>query len=596
MTGRWLLALACSAGLALAPTVSAQAQPAAAATAPAKAPFGSSEVLRRAMRDELQRGLSGISLPDMPKPYYISAALTDHDLRQVSASLGSVQTSIQRRWRHLQVGVRVGDYDFDNSNFMGGGPPTWSSQIPFEDDYEVLRRACWLLIDASYKTATSAYEAKRARRADESQDDDRPPSFTRTQARQSVRDDALALSAQDAYVTLAKSLSAALRDVPEIQDSGVMIVASTSRRTFVTTEGSDVVEPRAVFSIVAWAVTQAADGMMLVDYETFHAPRYEALPSTEDMLAAVQAIGQRLRQARTAPVADNYSGPVLFEGIAAAQLIEHLFASHLSGTPPPETPMGASPEQNPLAGRVGWGVLPRGFSVVDDPGLDRFRGTALIGGYQFDDEGVPAERVELVRDGKLRQLLMSRTPSKEFKSSNGHGRSGFMGTVTGQVSNLVVRARGVSRRALRARLLREVRREGLPYGLVVRRLDDPIATAMAWARTREFRPGMGGSLPNPVLVYKVLPDGTEERLRGASLHSIQTDDLRDILAASRSVTVHQSGGLAAVAGLLGHSGMGSGVSIVAPDLLLRKASVRKPTAPHRKPPILPRPTLGRSRQ
>jgi len=592
----WLLALVCSAGLALAPTASAQAGPAVASGVQPKSPFGSSEKLRQALRDELQRGLSEISLPDMPRPYYISAALTDHDLRQVSASLGSIQTSIRRRWRHLQVGVRVGDYEFDNSNFMGGGPATWSSQIPFEDDYGVLRRACWLLIDAGYKAATSSYEAKRARRADESQDDDRPPSFSRVKPQQFVKDDALPLASQDIYVGWARRLSAALRDVPEIQDSGAMVVAATSRRTFVSTEGSDVVEPRAVFSIVAWAVTQAADGMMLVDYETFHARRHEDLPATEDMVAAVQSMGQRLQRARQAPVADNYSGPVLFEGIAAAQLIEHLFASNLSGTPPPESPMGASPDQNPLAGRVGWGVLPRGFSVVDDPGLDRYQGTALIGGYQFDDEGVPAERVEVVKDGKLRQLLMSRTPSKEFKTSNGHGRSGYGGGVDGQASNLVVRARGVSRKALRARLLREVRQEGLPYGLVVRRLDDPLATAMAWAQVRDFRPGMGGSLPSPVLVYKLLPDGREELLRGASLHSLQTEDLRDILAASRSTTVHHSGGLAAIAGLLGHSGMGGGVSIVAPDLLIRKASVRKPTAPHRKPPILSRPTVGKSSQ
>jgi hypothetical protein len=371
----------------------------------------------------------------------------------------------------------------------------------------------------------------------------------------------------------------------------VTLAASASRRTFVSTEGTEVVEPHEVVSVVAWAATQAPDGMVLVDYESFHARRYADLPPTDEMLAAVTAMAERLRQARSAPVVDNYTGPVLFEGIAAGQLVEHLLARHLSGTPPPETPMGPAPEQSPLAGRVGWGVLPRGFTVIDDPGLDRHQGTALMGGYRFDDEGVAAERVELIKNGKLRQFLMSRTPSKEFGKSNGHGRFGFMGTVTGQVSNLLVRARGVNRRALRARLLREVRREGLPYGLVVRRLDDPMSTAMAWGQTRSFRPGMGGSLPGPILLYKLFPDGTEALVRGASLHSLETDDLRDILAASRTTTVHHSGGLAAIAGLLGRAVGSTGVSIVAPDLLIRKASVRKPTAPHRRPPILSRPAV-----
>ena len=591
MRVRWLLTLACTGALAVVLSTPAWGQAPEASEARVRSSFDKSDLLRRALHDELERGLAEISLPGMPNPYFISAALTDHELRQVTASLGSIQTSIHRRWRDLQVSVRVGSYEFDNSNFMGGAPSSWSRQIPFEDDYGVLRRSSWLLIDAGYKAATSSYEAKRARRADESQDEDRPASFSRVKPRQSVQDVAPQLPAQETYLTLARRLSAALRDVPEIQDSGVVVLAATSRRTFVSTEGSDVVEPRAVFSVVAWAVTQAADGMLLVDYETFHARRHEDLPATADMVASVEAIGQRLVQARVAEVVDNYSGPVLFEGAAAGQLIEHLFARHLSGTPPPETPMGASPDQSPLAGRVGWGVLPRGFSVVDDPGLDRHHGTSLIGGYRFDDEGVAAERVELVKDGKLRQLLMSRTPSKEFKASNGHGRSGYLGTVTGQVSNLVVRARGVSRKALRARLLREVRQQGLPYGLVVRRLDDPVATAMAWDQARTFRSGMGEALPNPVLLYKLRPDGIEEPLRGASLHAIRTDDLRDILAASRSATVHHSVGLAAMAVLLGHSGTGGGLSVVAPDLLIRKASVRKPTAPHRRPPILSRPML-----
>jgi hypothetical protein len=294
-------------------------------------------------------------------------------------------------------------------------------------------------------------------------------------------------------------------------------------------------------------------------------------------------------------VIDNYSGPVLFEGVAAGQLIEHLLAPHLSGSPPPESAMGAPVQQSPLAGRVGWPVLPRGFSVVDDPGAGQAHGSQLIGGYRFDDEGVAARRVEVIKDGKLRQLLMSRAPSKEFSESNGHGRQGPMGITVGQASNLMVSARGVSRRALRARLLREVRREGLPYGLVVRRLDEPAITGAAWGLTSRFgRQQMGELLPNPLLMVKVFPDGREELVRGASLHAVQTDDLRDIIAASRTVTVHHTGGMGPMAGLFGVTlGAGGGLSIVASDLLIRKADVRKPTTPHRKPPILPRPVVGR---
>jgi len=106
--------------------------------------------------------------------------------------------------------------------------------------------------------------------------------------------------------------------------------------------------------------------------------------------------------------------------------------------------MGDIPDDNPWSSRVGLRVLPKGFSVIDDPGLSRWDGTTLLGGYPIDDEGVVAQRVELVQNGILRRLLMSRTPSKEFRGSNGHGRYGYSTGAVGWPSNLVVRARRVS--------------------------------------------------------------------------------------------------------------------------------------------------------
>jgi hypothetical protein len=136
------------------------------------------------------------------------------------------------------------------------------------------------------------------------------------------------------------------------------------------------------------------------------------------------------------------------------------------------------------------------------------RGQALVGGYAYDDEGVPGRSVEIVKDGKLTNLLMSRTPSKVFSESNGHARYSPLGLSVGHASNLILRARtGLSGAALRARLRREVDREGLPYGLVVRRLEDPTITAKALAG-KDRQPAAPGTLPNPILVYQLLPDGT----------------------------------------------------------------------------------------
>ncbi len=49
-------------------------------------------------------------------------------------------------------------------------------------------------------------------------------------------------------------------------------------------------------------------------------------------------------------------------------------------------------------------VLPELLNVVDDPLLTHLRGPAILGAYKVDDEGVPAQSVDVVDHGKLQQL------------------------------------------------------------------------------------------------------------------------------------------------------------------------------------------------
>ena len=53
----------------------------------------------------------------------------------------------------------------------------------------------------------------------------------------------------------------------------------------------------------------------------------------------------------------------------------------------------------------------------------RIRSHALLGHYEIDDEGVPAQRVSLVEKGNLVNYVMGREPIRDFPASNGHGRA-----------------------------------------------------------------------------------------------------------------------------------------------------------------------------
>ena len=144
-----------------------------------------------------------------------------------------------------------------------------------------------------------------------------------------------------------------------------------------------------------------------------------------DPVAAIREMASELTAMAAAPTVDEYAGPVLFEGDAAAQFVSQLFAAQLS---PTKTPLTADewlrrelPDAK-LAGRVRRRVFPDFVTVRDDPTLARFGDVDLRGYYRYDDEGVPASNVTLVEGGILRTFLMSRSPVEGFPQSNGHGR------------------------------------------------------------------------------------------------------------------------------------------------------------------------------
>jgi predicted Zn-dependent protease len=197
------------------------------------------------------------------------------------------------------------------------------------------------------------------------------------------------------------------------------------------------------------------------------------------------------------------------------------------------------------------------LSFVDDPLLERYDGVPLFGHYDVDDEGVPAQRVELVRKGKLVDLYMSRAPIQELKHSNGHGRCALFGEPSGRMGSLIITPeKAVPFSELKEKMRAMCRELDLEYGIVVRE--------------------MAGL--TPVRAYKVFAaDGREEPLAGVEFVGAGFRPLRDIVAASREMFVfnflHGSNGRSVVP-----------ASIVAPSILVQEMELRKT---ERKPERLP---------
>ena len=541
--------------------------------------------LVRALQDELKRSLT-LHLPGMAKPYFIAYSVQDAEQLSVLGEFGGVVISQRQKSRVLHTDLRVGSYKRDNSNFLGGGGGR-SMRLVIDDDYAALRRQIWLATDQAYKGAAEAMEQKKAALADKKPDKEQGDDFARAKAVRRSLPAAAALPEASAAEALVRKLGALLWDDAAVLEGVVELNFSRGTRTLVTSEGSLTSESFGVVELSVAAGAQAKDGMPLGHYMHRVYPLTGKLPAEAALKKALGRMLSELKALRTAPTAPEYAGPVLFEGRAAAQLLRQVLVPHLSRVPGAWGRGQRMPPHSKWAGKKGRRVLPSTFSLVDDPGLKRVGGVPVIGQLNVDDQGVPAQKVVLVKAGKLQSLLTNRTPSKKFPRSNGHARGGGYGGAQPVPTNLVLRAPGKADGALLRLTAGEAKKEGEPHGIVITQLPEPMITG----KLSGVAAGGGAMHMAGMLAYKVSASGKRTLVRGLKLERVQVKQLKRIMAAGKRAVVHSrydGGGFS-------HRGprMGLPLSIVTPSLLVEEIELAKEMGSRTRDPLLPRPTQGR---
>ncbi|HSY42128.1 MAG TPA: metallopeptidase TldD-related protein, partial [Polyangia bacterium] len=387
----------------------------------------------------------------------------------------------------------------------------------------------------------------------------------------------------------ARKLSSVLADFPEISSSRVSASYSIVRRRLLSSEGTFVDDNQHTVQINVVAETQAPDGMKLRSFVPFTALTPTGLPAIAEMEKSVRAMAKELVAMRSAPVAASGAGAVLFEGLAAPQVVKLLLGDQVAGTPPPKTAQAGSDEgndQGALATKLGQKVAAAIVSAVDDPALAAGPGKApLYGSYKIDDEGVPAQRVSLIEHGVLKSLLMSRTPRKEIVHSNGHARAPRFAAPRARVGTLVVSGVRPQPRAALLEDLGKIAKGGGITTYVVRLLDDDsLAGGEADDLAALLSFGLGGHGPPPVrpLVVYRLDHGKETLVRGLLLENLLPRSLKDITAVGADATVYNF-----LEGGAGFSGVPT--TIISPPLLVSDVDVRRQTGRNRKPPLYPSP-------
>jgi predicted Zn-dependent protease len=544
------------------------------------------DVLLKAMQDELARSMTGLQIEDMAPPYFLSYRILDKESAAVAARYGAVFRNETTENRYLYIECRVGDPSLDNSYFLG----TWRDlydmrkDLAEEDDYDAIRRQIWLHTDTAYKNALENLARKQAY-LQTHPSKDKVPDFAAADPVVSIGEPASLESDLDAWEPRVREAAQELEEFPALQDWRVTYNATAENRRYVNSEGSRHLkgEARALLEIVATA--QAEDGQRITNFLRYLSAEGQEPPTGDELAAAIREMAEELTAAAAAPTLDEYAGPVLFEGDAASQLISQLFAEQLS---PTKTPMTADewlkrelPDPK-LAGRVKRRVFPEFVTVRDDPTAREWNGTRLVGYREVDDEGVRAEAIVLVEEGRLVDLPMARQPTKKIPDSNGHAYTFENQWTTPVITNLFVESERTKKDLVRE--LRELAREfDVEYGLLVRRLDEPaLSRRYRWTEASEEGPEL---LTAPIVVYRVrADDGRIEPVRGLVFDDVSIRSLRDVSVLGEDVTARN------VLQPLGVRDAYYPAAIVTPSILVEEMEFKAGTV-HEPMPVMANPVF-----
>jgi hypothetical protein len=539
-----------------------------------------------------------LQLGELERPYFISYAVDDVHVWSASAMLGGLISSNDRGFRIPEVHVRVGDYSFDNTNFSAPGlnQRSGARNFPLEEDAGAVRQYLWLASDSAYKRSLQAIARKRASLRSLTVRD-QLPDFAKVESFQLVRNPTSAAFNLNEWTERARRISAAFKAYPALRSSLVELSAMDGLHRFVSSEGTAIQIPNTLGAVQIRASAQAPDGMILRDIDTFYTQDIRLMFSEEALTRAARSLGDNVTKLAAAPPGDNYSGPILFEGVSAPQLLAQVLGRNLHIARKPTGTASPSNQIVPteLEGRRGVRIMPEFFNVTDDPSLP------LLGHEEVDDEGVPDRKVALVERGVLKDFLRTRDPVRGYADSNGHAR--LSGGASGEMpepTNLIVKASEQSSIAdLRKKMLDLCQQRGLPYGIIIRKMDFPSSASFDEARRLIAGSASGGSMRAisiPTYVYRLYADGHEELVRGVRLRAVNARSLKDILAAGNDSNTLDYLENEIPFALLGAGENTAEISVVAPSLLIDDLELTRMDEDFPKLPVVPSPLTEKSHE
>lgn len=534
----------------------------------------SQDALLQILTKELRREFGQLKKAD-DRLYYMSYRVDDITTYTIRTSFGAVSGIDSTRYRVFSPTIRIGSFQLDNTHNVGFGQ--YPGNIPITDDPDIITLAAWKNTDNAYKSAVQLYEQiltnKKVKVAEEDTADD----FSSVKTSVYYDPPINYATIRPDISTLTNNLaaySAVLKTNPDLLSGIATIEYKIVRKYFIDTEGSSLIENTTNVWQSVYSFTKASDGMELPLYNMYYAHHPKDLPSRDSVLHDVAIMSEKLTALKTAPIADPFVGPAILSGRAAGVFFHEIFGHRLEGKR-----MKSDFDGHTFKNKIGTTVLPSFLSIALDPTIKKLGTTDVSGYYEYDDEGVEAQKVTAVQEGILKNFLMTRTPINGVTGSNGHARTAAGGIPESRQSNLVVTGTAPKSALELKELLRaEAKKQGHEYGYYFEDVQGGFTS-------------IGRTTPNafnvmPIEVYRVYADGRPDQLvRGVDLIGTPLSMFRRIIAAGNYAETFN-----------GMCGSGSGwvpVSASSPAIFVDIIETQKKSKSNERLPVLPRPDLDK---
>ncbi len=516
---------------------------------------------------EITNAMAHLQEPGYPLPYFISMNVSDVENWDSECDMGALNWADNWRGRSLFTDVRVGSYALDNH--LNPAPlGALGSWISLDDNAFALKHDLWLSLDEAYKSAAAGFlrkEAQRVRNGKREYDTDdlshEKPVVSA--APFDVLDDGISFFHQ--MNRICREVSSVFAQKPSLIQGNVSVERRRVLSRLYNSEGTRVHSAQDIFHFELEIAAVSKDGMRLYAGRNFISLSSATLPSSVLMKTQAKQMISEINQLLLASSTSPFNAPALIDPSVASAIVSSL-GLNFSGESV-RNPNGAQI----LRGKVGKIVFSRDLTLIDDPLAHFFKKKPLVGFYSYDAEGVKAQKVLLVKNGRLKNFLLSRYPVIGFPHSNGHARSDAGAYPRAMPSNLFLETKHrYSQAQLMKILLKELRKEKKPYGLWIQKTR---------AFTRENSAAGEESLRiMPELIYLVnAQTGKLTLVRGLDLVGTPLGFLSHVLGEGKDMTVinHRIGWVP--------------MSVIAPSLVLSQVELQRSKEPPVNPPILPPP-------